>query len=208
MVGEEVLVEVMVHLILHVRHHILCLSQQVVNLSLSLSAKENCNTGCLGNWLGDRYCDQVCILSLTCNIIFHSVILSCQACRVPDCGYDAGDCGTELWDTLYSVIPQPNHTHLIPLGTTAMFFNLTQYFNNGSISSAYHTPCPVIRTAVLAQTFKTLSLTFARNTSHCIANITINGTSTTGSIVTVRILPHQCLITGATPSIDYIWYIS
>lgn len=75
MVGEEVLVEVMVHLILHVRYHILCLSKQVVNLSLS--AKENCNTGCLGNWLGDRYCDQVCILSLTCNIIFHSVILSC-----------------------------------------------------------------------------------------------------------------------------------
>ena len=41
-----------------------------------------CSTGCLNNWLGDRYCDA--------------------ACRVPDCGYDAGDCGTEQWAGLAS----------------------------------------------------------------------------------------------------------
>ena len=115
----------------------------------------------------------------------HTLPFSLQACRVPDCGFDAGDCGTDLWESLYSVVPRPNHTHLIPAGITAMFFNLTTYFTNGTISLAEHTPCPVLRTAVMAQTFKTLSLTFTRNTSHCISNITINGTSGSGGVVTV-----------------------
>lgn len=102
-----------------------------------------------------------------------------------DCGYDAGDCGTELWETLYSVVPRPGHTHTIPLGTTAMFFNLSSYFANGTVSSAEHSPSPVIRTAVLAQTFKTLSLTFAKNTTHSTVNITVNGTAANGRVVTV-----------------------
>ena len=108
-----------------------------------------------------------------------------QACRVPSCGYDAGDCGTELWETLYSVVPRPNQTHSIPLGTTAMFFNLTKYFTNGTISSAEHGPCPVVRTAVLAQTFKTLSLTFSKNSSVCVTTVTVNGTTGSGAVVTV-----------------------
>ncbi|CAI8026125.1 N-acetylglucosamine-1-phosphotransferase subunits alpha/beta, partial [Geodia barretti] len=129
-------------------------------------SRETCHSGCLNNWLGDRYCDQ--------------------ACRVPDCGYDAGDCGTEKWDTLYSVVPRPNHTHSIPAGVTAMFFNLSSYFRNGSISSAEYSPSRVVRTAVLAQTFKTISLTFSKNTSRCISNITVNGTSASGGVVTVN----------------------
>ena len=44
------------------------------------SPADHCNTGCLNSWLGDRYCDS--------------------SCRVPQCGYDAGDCGTEKWDEL------------------------------------------------------------------------------------------------------------
>lgn len=104
---------------------------------------------------------------------------------MPNCGYDAGDCGTELWETLYSVVPHPGHTHIIPLGTTAMFFNLTSYFTNGTVSSAEHSPSPVIRTAVLAQTFKTLSLTFAKNVTRSTANITVNGTAGNGRVVTV-----------------------
>ena len=131
-----------------------------------------------------------------------------QACRVPECGYDAGDCGTELWETLHSVVPRPNHTHHVPLGTTAMFFNLSSYYSNGTISSASHTHCPIIRTAVLAQTFKTISLTFTRNTSRCTTNITVNGTSSTGAVATVRCPSHPPpppvpLIAGST-SLDYL----
>ena len=161
------------------------------HMSTVSAARENCNTGCLNNWLGDRYCDQVGPHCLSLSLTPYLPYL--QACRVSDCGYDAGDCGTGLWDTLYSVVPRQDHTHSIPLGVTAMFFNLSSYFFNGTISSAEHTPCPVIRTAVLAQTFKTLSLTFAKNTSRCTANVTINGTSSTGSVVTVSYLPHTLL---------------
>lgn len=35
-----------------------------------------CSSGCLDTWIGDRYCDR--------------------ACRNPECGMDAGDCGIEL----------------------------------------------------------------------------------------------------------------
>ena len=44
------------------------------------AATDFCSPGCINSWLGDRYCDT--------------------SCRVPDCGYDAGDCGTDRWDEL------------------------------------------------------------------------------------------------------------
>ncbi len=50
------------------------------NLIVLVDARDYCNQGCLNSWLGDRYCDT--------------------ACRVSDCGYDAGDCGTEKWEEL------------------------------------------------------------------------------------------------------------
>ena len=137
----------------------------------------------------------------------HTLPFSLQACRVPDCGFDAGDCGTDLWESLYSVVPRPNHTHLIPAGITAMFFNLTTYFTNGTISSAEHTPCPVLRTAVMAQTFKTLSLTFTRNTSHCISNITINGTSGSGGVVTVSHAHSHYCCNYRGLSLDQVWCV-
>ena len=153
---------------------------------------DNCNSGCLNNWLGDRYCDQVGQLLSPLHFFFTFLTPPPppspppQACRVPSCGYDAGDCGTEQWETLYSLKPRPNHTYFIPLGTAAMFFNLSSYFSNGTVLSAEHSPCPTVRTAVLAQTFKTLSLTFSKNTSRSYSCITINGTSGSGAVVTVR----------------------
>lgn len=45
-----------------------------------IGSSDYCGPGCLNSWLGDRYCDS--------------------ACRTPDCGYDAGDCGTEKWEEL------------------------------------------------------------------------------------------------------------
>jgi len=36
----------------------------------------HCSSGCLDSWIGDRYCDR--------------------ACRNPECGMDAGDCGIDL----------------------------------------------------------------------------------------------------------------
>lgn len=111
----------------------------------------------------------------TTNVLPHS-----QSCRVPDCGYDAGDCGTEHWEELYQISPKNGSNYTIPLGTTAMFFNMTHVFFNGTISSAEHTPSQLIRTAVVAQRFKTLSLTFARNVSLSTTNFTIGGTNANG----------------------------
>ena len=103
-----------------------------------------------------------------------------------------------MWDTLYSVVPRPNHTHLIPAGVSAMFLNLTSFFLNGTISSAEYSPCPVLRTAVVAQRFKALSVTFSHNSSRCITNFTVNGTSGSGGVATVSpSLSFPTLMTGA-----------
>lgn len=42
----------------------------------------HCSSGCLDTWIGDRYCDR--------------------ACRNPECGMDAGDCGMDL---VYQNVP-------------------------------------------------------------------------------------------------------
>ena len=68
-----------------------------------------------------------------------------------------------------------------------MFFNLTDLFGNGTITSAEYSSCELIRTAVMAQTFKTLSLTFSRNVTRSVTNITIAGTTSSGSKLVVSI---------------------
>lgn len=56
--------------------------------------------GCLNSWVGDKYCDT--------------------SCRIPACGYDAGDCGIDDFPELYSISltedSAPNQTFVIPLG--------------------------------------------------------------------------------------------
>lgn len=56
--------------------------------------------GCLNTWVGDRYCDN--------------------ACNIFTCGYDAGDCGTDKFNELYSIevtpFTPPNSTFIVPLG--------------------------------------------------------------------------------------------
>ena len=66
-----------------------------------------------------------------------------------------------------------------------MFVNLTELYFNGSISAASHAPSPLVRTAVVAQKFKTLSLTFARNVSMKEVNFTIVGKTTSEEEVVV-----------------------
>ena len=56
--------------------------------------------GCLNSWVGDKYCDS--------------------SCRAPACGFDAGDCGVDMFSELYSISlteeSAPNQTFIIPLG--------------------------------------------------------------------------------------------
>jgi len=67
-----------------------------------------------------------------------------------------------------------------------MYFNLTSLFFNGTISSAEYTPSPLIRTAVVAQKFKTLSITFNKNITRSTANISIAGINMNGTKFTVN----------------------
>ncbi|KAL5473979.1 hypothetical protein EMCRGX_G028549 [Ephydatia muelleri] len=121
------------------------------------STLDHCSAGCLNAWLGDRYCDQ--------------------ACRVPQCGYDAGDCGVDQFSELFSIdVNASGGNYLIPPGTQAMFFNLTSLFWNGTVTVAEYTATNLIRTAVVSQKFKLLSLTFAHNVSMATTNITLSGT--------------------------------
>ena len=121
------------------------------------SSLDHCSTGCLNTWLGDRYCDQ--------------------ACRTLQCGYDAGDCGVDQFGDLFSInVNASGGNYLIPPGTQAMFFNLTSLFWNGTVTVAEYTATNLIRTAVVAQKFKLLSLTFALNVSMATTSITLSGT--------------------------------
>ena len=77
----------------------------------------------------------------------------------------------------------------IPLGTKALFFNLTEVFPNGTtISSGEFGTAPIIRTSVISQKFKALSLTLSTNVSRSVVHFLLKGKSVndTGKEITVR----------------------
>ena len=77
-----------------------------------------------------------------------------------------------------------------------MFFNLTKLFFNGTITSAEFTSSSLIRTAVVAQKYKTLSITFSKNVNRSTAHFTIGGSHSNGTRLTVShtyIHVHKCM---------------
>ena len=62
----------------------------------------------------------------------------------------------------------------VPLGTKALYFNLTNVFPNGTtIKAGEFGSAPIIRTSVISQKFKTLSLTLSSNTSHSLVSFSL-----------------------------------
>lgn len=60
----------------------------------------HCSAGCLDTWIGDRYCDR--------------------ACRNPECGMDAGDCGIDLvYNNIHGLALTPSQVHIISNPETA-----------------------------------------------------------------------------------------
>ena len=60
--------------------------------------------------------------------------------------------------------------------TSSMYFNLSSVFPNGSvISSAEHSVSPVIRSAVMAKLYNTLSLTFSHNVTRSSIHFIVKG---------------------------------
>lgn len=137
-------------------------------------SSDYCSSGCLSTWVGDRYCDN--------------------ACNIFKCGYDAGDCGIDQLKEIYSInvtntTSSTPPVFVIPLETQAMYFNLSFIFYNHSITAATYTPSPIIRTAVVAQKFKILSLTFSsnvsRNSSHFIVKSKVKETEISVEFIVV-----------------------
>lgn len=72
-----------------------------------------CSENCFDDSLGDGFCDE--------------------GCDVMDCGFDAGDCGTEKFSLLYKVPYHYNpstHEHLVtlPKGTTVAYWDFSELF--------------------------------------------------------------------------------
>lgn len=103
-----------------------------------------CNTGCADTWVGDRYCDT--------------------ACNVYNCGFDAGDCGIAQFGKLHGVdVTHNNEAYHLPDGLKVVYFNLSKIFNSAKLTEAEHSENMIIRTAIISQKFKLLSLTLRNN---------------------------------------------
>lgn len=105
---------------------------------------EYCNGGCANSWIGDRYCDA--------------------NCNVPNCGYDAGDCGIQKFKELFSVNAEKiKGTLKVPDGVRAFYINFTGLLNDGVLTDGDYVESSVIRAAIFSKKFKTMSVTLYVN---------------------------------------------
>jgi len=119
-------------------------TQRFINSRLS----DYCSQGCALNWVGDRYCDG------NCNHL--------------ECAFDAGDCGTQNFNLLFShtfhkdLFQGKKHSFIkAPQGTLAMYLNFTNIFD--SLVEGSFTDTPILRNAIISKKFKVMSLTFFKN---------------------------------------------
>ena len=91
--------------------------------------------------------------------------------------------------TILLQLPEGGAHYNIPLGTKALYFNLTKVFPNGTtITSGEYGTAPIIRTSVINQKFKSLSLTLSSNTSRTVVHFVLKGKSVndTGKEIKVK----------------------
>ncbi|KAJ4457447.1 putative N-acetylglucosamine-1-phosphotransferase subunits alpha/beta [Paratrimastix pyriformis] len=132
--------------------------------------RQYCASGCPDNWLADRMCDQ--------------------ACKVMECGYDAGDCGASLMHqgmigfnasapsneslnrTQSLLAPSLDNNGdfvfskplYLPLNLPSFYIDLAGPFpGDSSLTTVSHSSTPIVRTASLSQRHKLLTLTFYKS---------------------------------------------
>ncbi|XP_015673724.1 N-acetylglucosamine-1-phosphotransferase subunits alpha/beta [Protobothrops mucrosquamatus] len=102
-----------------------------------ISGVSYCNQGCANSWLADKFCDQ--------------------ACNVPSCEFDAGDCGQDHFGELHKVTLQKNQTHyIIPKGECLPYFSFAEIAKKGL--EGIYSDNPIIRHASIANKWKTIHL--------------------------------------------------
>ncbi|CAE1268162.1 GNPTAB [Acanthosepion pharaonis] len=99
-----------------------------------------CSNGCANSWLGDRYCDD--------------------PCNVYECGFDAGDCGIQHYNELHHINFVPGQAvYKVDPGQNIFYFNLTFLVgDDGRVETAYMHSNKIIRTVIISQKFKVMTL--------------------------------------------------
>lgn len=147
-----------------------------------------CHSGCANNWIADRYCDT--------------------ACNVLECGFDAGDCGTDRYGQLPGFMLMPNQTYYkLPTGQTNGYFNLSTLLldANTSIQSASYSDNKVVRTIAVARKFKVLTIVLNQNMNTTCINFTveygkINSTKELNFTLEVNTIPRKTEPVNVTKS--------
>jgi hypothetical protein len=100
---------------------------------------------CNYQWVGDKYCDK--------------------ACQTLDCGYDAGDCGTEKMTANMVSVEVQSNTTLIEVNATepSLLLNLTALYPKGQITAASHSNEALVAAAAVSQKFAVLTVVFSAN---------------------------------------------
>ncbi|XP_072171737.1 N-acetylglucosamine-1-phosphotransferase subunits alpha/beta-like [Diadema setosum] len=126
-----------------------------------------CNTGCANGWIADKYCDQ--------------------ACNVPECGFDAGDCGKGNFHRVHSTLVSEDRMHItLPKGLEVTYFNVTPIFGQGStITEGKYDNKEIVRTATIAQKFKTVHLLLYKNMSESTLTFHILGKGPNDTLLNV-----------------------
>ncbi|GAM17280.1 hypothetical protein SAMD00019534_004550 [Acytostelium subglobosum LB1] len=128
-----------------------------------------CSRGCPDSWVGDKHCDRMC--------------------KNVECGFDAGDCGTEVMVANMVGYDITNKTTVISVAnsTTSVYFNLTNLVLDGTITDGSHDNAVLVRTATISQKHKIMTLTFHQKIAFQVVSISISY-DTTGTTFTKRSL--------------------
>uniref|UniRef100_A0A673ZPS6 N-acetylglucosamine-1-phosphotransferase subunits alpha/beta n=1 Tax=Salmo trutta TaxID=8032 RepID=A0A673ZPS6_SALTR len=116
----------------------------------------SCSQGCANSWLADKFCDQ--------------------ACNVLSCGFDAGDCGQDHFNQLYSVTLLKNRTlYTLPVGETRPYFSFAGVARR--VTEAQVSDNPAVRHTSVANKWKTVHLLLhsGHNASLVHYNLTVRG---------------------------------
>eukprot|EP00818_Percolomonas_sp_WS_P009122 CAMPEP_0117453118 /NCGR_PEP_ID=MMETSP0759-20121206/10035_1 /TAXON_ID=63605 /ORGANISM="Percolomonas cosmopolitus, Strain WS" /LENGTH=1265 /DNA_ID=CAMNT_0005246093 /DNA_START=354 /DNA_END=4151 /DNA_ORIENTATION=+ len=141
---------------------------------------KQCNAKCPNGWVGDKFCDK--------------------PCNVPECGFDAGDCGVENMKAQlkhYDISRSTSEIVDVPYGTDAFFLNMSSIFplapkstavyqppsENGKIGSGSHDNPDAVRTSTISQTYKILTMTLFQNVSNQTVGVSVSGTDAQGEEV-------------------------
>lgn len=119
--------------------------------------KNHCNEDCTDTWLADRYCDK--------------------ACNVYECGFDAGDCGTENYGKLYEmVLADSQKEYRMPDGELIGYLNLTEFIsNNISITEGFYDDHPVIRSIAISLKYSVMTIVLYPNHNETNITTTLKG---------------------------------